>query len=120
MTKIERQPARAGRRSGATAYKDLVFAVATADDRSFGIEEQAQQALEKIDVLLRALGSAPTRVLTAAVYLSDISRKAELEAAWNRWVSDDPAQWPMRSCVQAALPVGVLVEIAVTAVRDSG
>ena len=53
MTKIERLPARAGRRSGATAYKDLVFAVATADDRSVGIEGQAQQALAKIDELLK-------------------------------------------------------------------
>jgi enamine deaminase RidA (YjgF/YER057c/UK114 family) len=117
--KIERLPARAGKRSGASAYKDLVWAVATADDRSAGVEGQATQAFAKIDAQLRELGSDPGRVITAAVYLADISRKPELDAAWDRWVAKDAADWPMRSCVQAGLPEGVLVEVVVTAVREA-
>ncbi|WP_332816021.1 Rid family hydrolase [Ramlibacter sp.] len=116
--RIERLPARAGRRSGASAYKDLVWAVATADDRSEGVERQATQAFTKIDALLQELGSASDRIITVAVYLADIGRKAELDLAWDRWVPQDSSRWPMRSCVQAGLASGVLIEVVVTAVRD--
>jgi enamine deaminase RidA (YjgF/YER057c/UK114 family) len=115
---IDRQPARGPKRSGSSAYKDLVFAVATADDRSVSLQGQAAQALAKIDELLKAQGSARARILTASVYLADIDRKAEFEAAWGEWVTNDPAEWPMRSCVQAGLPTGILVEVVVSAVRD--
>lgn len=118
MKPIDRMPARGPKRSGSSAYKDIVFAVATADDRSVGLQGQASQALAKIDELLKAHGSSRARILTAAVYLSDIGRKSDFEAAWNEWVSDVSSEWPMRSCVQAGLPAGILVEVVVSAVRD--
>jgi enamine deaminase RidA (YjgF/YER057c/UK114 family) len=117
-TGIDRQPARGPKRSGSSAYKDLVFAVATADDRSVSLQGQAAQALGKIEELLKAQGSSRTRILTASVYLADMEQKAQFEAAWSEWVSDDPAEWPMRSCVQAGLPAEILVEVVVSAVRD--
>lgn len=58
------------------------------------------------------------RILTASVYLSDIGRKAELEAAWGEWFSDVPAEWPLRSCVQAGLLAGIFVEVVVSAVSE--
>lgn len=115
---IDRQPARGPKRSGSSAYKDLVFAVATAEDRSVSLQGQAAQALAKIEDLLKAQGSARTRILTVSVYLADIEQKAEFEAAWSEWVTDEPAEWPMRSCVQAGLPTGILVEVVASAVRD--
>ncbi|WBY00564.1 Rid family hydrolase [Ramlibacter tataouinensis] len=119
MSRIERLPARAPGRSGGSAYKDLVFAVATADDRSVGLKGQAAQALAKIGELLMAQGSDRARILTASVYLADISQKADFEAAWSEWVTADPAEWPMRSCVQAGLPPGILVEVVAAGVRSA-
>jgi enamine deaminase RidA (YjgF/YER057c/UK114 family) len=107
-------------RNRATAYDNLVFAVATAGRAGADLKAQTAAALADIEQALAAAGSDRTRLLQATVYLSDIRRKAEMDEAWNAWIGPDPETWPQRACVGVALAPGDLVEIAVVAARAAG
>jgi enamine deaminase RidA (YjgF/YER057c/UK114 family) len=111
---IERLRGDAAGRSAASAWRDLVFTVATA--RGATLAEQTHNALAAIESNLQALGSDRNRLLSATVYLTDIAGKAEMDAVWCEWIGE-PANWPQRACVQAALAPGTLVEITVIAAR---
>jgi enamine deaminase RidA (YjgF/YER057c/UK114 family) len=85
-----------------------------ADDTSVGVREQTQQVLASIDRLLAKVGSDKSRIVSATVYLSDISTFAEMNAAWDAWVAADAK--PARATVEAKLADPVYrVEIQVIA-----
>ena len=72
--------------------------------------------LERIDRLLAVAGSDKSKLLTAQVWLADMSLFEAHNAAWNAWV--DRENPPVRACVRAELwQPGMLVEIMVTAAR---
>ena len=78
---------------------------------------QTQQILSEIDRLLAASGSDKERILSATVYLADIATFAEMNAAWDAWVS--PENPPARATVEAKLAAPeYLVEIVVVAARS--
>jgi enamine deaminase RidA (YjgF/YER057c/UK114 family) len=83
---------------------------------SQGIRAQTREVLERIDELLAGAGTDKSKLLTAQVWLADMSDFSEHNEEWNAWV--DLANPPVRACVQATLirPV-LLVEIMVTAAR---
>ena len=114
MPNIERWPGDARGRSRATAWRDLVFTVATAPGAS--VAEQTHASLERISKNLAEAGADNTRLLSATVYLTDITHKAEMDAEWCEWIGG-PESWPQRACVQATLAPGTLVEITVIAAR---
>ena len=114
MSNIERWQGDATGRSRASAWRDLVFTVATAPGDS--VAEQTRATLARITESLADAGADTTRLLSATVYLTDIANKAEMDAVWCEWVGD-AANWPQRACVQAALAPGTLVEITVIAAR---
>jgi enamine deaminase RidA (YjgF/YER057c/UK114 family) len=111
---IQRFPGYAVGRSRAVAFDQLVFTVATAPE-STSLPDQTRQVLARIEQNLRDAGSDKTRLLSATVYLADITQKAEMDAVWNEWIG--PEHWPQRACVQAGLSPGVLIEITVIAAR---
>ena len=111
---IQRYLGNAQGRSRAVTFDNLVFPVATAAG-STSLQEQTRQVLARIEQNLRDAGSDKTRLLSATVYLTDIAKKAEMDAVWNEWIG--PENWPQRACVQAGLSPGVLVEITVIAAR---
>lgn len=104
------------RMSQAVIANGFVFlAGQVADDTSVGVREQTQQVLASIDRLLAAAGSDKSRIVSANVYLSDISTFAEMNSAWDAWVAPDAA--PARATVEAKLAAPVYkVEIQVVAV----
>ena len=114
MTDIERWPGDARGRSRTSAWRDLVFTVATAPGAT--VAAQTRASLAQISGNLAEAGSDHTRLLSATVYLTDIANKAEMDAEWCEWIGD-AENWPQRACVQAALAPGTLVEITVVAVR---
>jgi len=116
MMRIQRFAGEARGRSRAVAYGDLVFTVATAPDTSVGLEAQTAQVLACIERNLADAGTDKTRLLSATVYVTDITRKVEMDAAWNAWIGPD--NWPQRACVQAALVGDTLVEITVIAAKS--
>src|SRR5205823_6419077 len=97
---------------------NLVFTVATAAGPSTSLQEQTRQVLARLEQNLADAGSDKTLLLSATVYLTDMTRKAEMDEVWNHWIGSE--NWPQRACVQAGLAPGVLVEITVIAARSFG
>ena len=106
------------RMSQAVAYGETVYLAGqvAADTVGTGVTAQTQQILGQIDRLLNATGSDKERILSATVYLADIATFAEMNAAWDAWVSTENP--PARATVEARLAgPEYLVEIVVVAAR---
>jgi enamine deaminase RidA (YjgF/YER057c/UK114 family) len=105
------------RMSRAVVHGDRVFlAGLTASDTGQGIQSQTKQILDKIDDYLKQAGTDKSKLLTANLWIKDMSMFAAMNEIWNAWV--DPANPPARACVQAEMArPQVLVEIMVTAAR---
>jgi enamine deaminase RidA (YjgF/YER057c/UK114 family) len=113
---ITRFPGLTPTRSRAVAHGDLVFTVAVAPDPvTPSMYEQSVKALARIDESLALCGSDKSRILSAIVYITDMTRKSELNRAWDEWV--DAGNPPMRACIGVALEPPHIVEIVVTAAR---
>ncbi|ALP68536.1 RidA family protein [Paraburkholderia caribensis] len=91
---------------------------ATADDRSVGLGEQTTQALNKLAKWLEISGSHRSLLLNTMIYITDMSRKDELNAAWEAWF--DGKDQPTRACIGVAdLGPNILVEIVGIAAKAS-
>lgn len=100
------------------AHGDTVYLAGqvAADTVGTGVTAQTQQILGQIERLLAVAGSGKERILMATVYLADIATFAEMNAAWDAWVSKDNP--PGRATVEARLCGNeFLVEIVVVAAR---
>jgi enamine deaminase RidA (YjgF/YER057c/UK114 family) len=107
-------PSPIGQTRGRTViYNGVVSTVATADTKAASLYAQARDALAVVDRNLIEAGTDKSRILTAMVYITDISNKPELNRAWDEWV--DRANLPMRACLGVDLEGDDLVEIVVTA-----
>lgn len=100
-------------RSRAVAHGGVVYTVATAKDKSGALYAQTKDALAQIDATLAEAGSSKSRILRTTVYITDMSKKPEMDRAWDEWV--DKANPPQRACIGVALADKDLVEILVTA-----
>jgi enamine deaminase RidA (YjgF/YER057c/UK114 family) len=105
------------RMSQAVVYGNLVYlAGQVADDSSTDVADQTRQILAKIDNLLAEAGTDKSRLISASVWLSDISTFDEMNAVWDAWVT--PGNPPARACVESRLARPQLkVEIMVIAAR---
>jgi enamine deaminase RidA (YjgF/YER057c/UK114 family) len=84
------------------------------EDTSLDITGQVKQALAEIDALLARGGSDKTKILSAVIWLSDITDFATMNAVWDAWVV--PGRTPARATVQARLnDPNMKVEIMVVA-----
>ena len=111
ITRIETGP----RMSQAVLHGGTVYiAGQVAHDTSAGVAGQTRQVLEAIDGLLLRAGTDKTRILSATVYLADITTFGEMNAAWEAWVAAGHA--PTRATVAAKLALPAYkVEIVVIA-----
>jgi len=113
---ITRFPGLTPTRSRAVATDDLVFTVAVAPDPvPPSVYEQAVKVLARIDESLALCGTDKSRILSAMIYLNDVTQKHEFNRAWDEWV--DPNNPPMRACVGVDIEPPHLVEILVTAAK---
>lgn len=78
------------------------------------IEEQARDALSKVDALLAAAGAAPADVVSCLVHLADLADFERFNAVYERHFAEPR---PVRTTVGAALLDGALVEITATGRR---
>lgn len=115
---IERKPGLYHGRNKSSAYKDLVWTVATSSDISVGIEQQTLLTLATIEANLAELGSDKSRIVSAQVYISNMLDKPLMDVAWKNWIGENPQHWPQRACLGVKLEGDVLIEVTVTAVRD--
>ncbi|WP_291684264.1 Rid family hydrolase [Bradyrhizobium sp.] len=67
------------------------------------------------DETLAQCGSDKSKILSAIVYITDITRKDEMNRAWDDWV--DRKNPPMRACIGVDLEPPHIVEIVVTAAK---
>jgi enamine deaminase RidA (YjgF/YER057c/UK114 family) len=85
-----------------------------APDPTADVPGQTRQVLACIDRLLAAAGTDKTHLLTATIYLADISGFGAMNAVWDAWVA--PGATPARATVEAQLASPAYkVEIVVTA-----
>jgi enamine deaminase RidA (YjgF/YER057c/UK114 family) len=110
---ITRIPGSVPTRSRAVVANGIVNAVAVSPDKAPSLYEQTKKALAAIDRSLADAGTDKRRILTATVYITDMSQKEEMNRAWDEWVARDNP--PMRACIGVALEGHDLVEILVTA-----
>ncbi len=98
---------------GDTVYLAGVVAKTTAGE---SVAKQTQEVLSIIDGHLAKAGSDKSKLLTATIYLTDMKTFAEMNAAWDGWVS--AGNTPARATVEAKLAAPQYnVEIMVTAAR---
>ena len=78
------------------------------------VAEQTRAILAQIDELLKAAGTDKSRLISANIWLSDISTFNEMNEVWDAWVV--PGQTPCRACVESKLAAPQFtVEIGVVA-----
>jgi enamine deaminase RidA (YjgF/YER057c/UK114 family) len=105
------------RMSQVVIHGDTIYlAGQVADDPSADVAGQTRQILAKIDNLLAEAGADKSKVLSANVWLSDISTFDQMNAVWDKWVT--PGQPPARATVESRLARPEFkVEIMVVAAR---
>ena len=92
----------------------LVFIGGTiADDTSVPMGEQTRNILGKIAGYLKEAGSDMTQVLSASIFVTDLTKKKEMDAVWTEAFGEN---LPARATVGVAdLGGGALIEVVVTA-----
>lgn len=80
-----------------------------------GLQAQARQALDNLGAVLNAAGMGYEHVVKTTVFLRDMEDFGVVNEIYAQYF---PAQQaPARSCVQAVLPKGGLVEVEAIAVK---
>jgi len=114
LTRIRTGP----RMSAAVAHGSTVYVSGhVSKDRALGVRGQTQEILARIDTALTEAGTDRSHILSAQIWLADISTFDEMNGVWEAWL---PAgQAPARATVEAKLASpDYLVEIAVIAARE--
>ncbi|WP_427025588.1 RidA family protein [Aureimonas ureilytica] len=87
-----------------------------ADDLSQTMGGQTADICAKLDKLLAEAGTDKTKLLSAMLYVTDMSQKGEMNEAWTSWIA--AADLPTRATIGVAdLGKNVLIEVVVTAAR---
>jgi enamine deaminase RidA (YjgF/YER057c/UK114 family) len=104
------------RMSKAVIHGDKAYLSGFVADKTAGksVKEQTRDILAQIDDVLKQAGTDKSKVLRANIWLTDIGKWAEMNEAWDAWVS--PGQTPARATVESKLAgSGLDVEIMVEA-----
>ncbi len=100
--------------SQAVVQGDTAYLSGQVSSESDSVAGQTQGVLDKIDALLAKIGSQKTRILSANIYLVDISTFSEMNEVWKKWAPVGAT--PARTTVEAKLAAPqFLVEITVIA-----
>lgn len=111
---MKRFPGGAEGRCAAVVSGGLVYAVATDPVCAEGIAAQTRNTLQELERLLVQAGSGKNGLVQATVYLSDITKKPEMDTVWCSWIGGEE-NWPQRACVGVDLDQGYLIEVVVVA-----
>ena len=80
------------------------------------VTEQTKEILSTIDGYLAKAGTDKSKLLSANIWITDMSTFNEMNAVWDGWVS--PGNTPARATVEAKLAApGYKVEIMVVAAK---
>ena len=107
------------RMSQAVAHGDTLYTAGqvAVNSGGAGVAAQTEEILATIDGLLADAGTDKSRLISATIWLANMSDFAELNEVWDAWVA--PGAAPCRACVEARLAAPQFtVEIAVIAALD--
>ncbi|WP_130806251.1 RidA family protein [Senegalia massiliensis] len=104
-----------GRMSRAVVHNNTVYLCGqTCGDEDKGIKEQTKITLKKVEDLLNKYGSDKSHILSATLYIKDMSMFSEMNEIWDDWIEDGFE--PARACVEAQMArESILFEISVIA-----
>tara|TARA_A100001391_G_scaffold205447_1_gene206379 strand:- start:43876 stop:44247 length:372 start_codon:yes stop_codon:yes gene_type:complete len=75
---------------GATLHNGVVYTSGlTADDLEAGMAGQTKQICDKFDALLADSGTDKFKIIRAEIYVTDLSKKGEIDAVWLEWLGED-------------------------------
>jgi enamine deaminase RidA (YjgF/YER057c/UK114 family) len=104
------------RMSKAVVHGNTVYLAGIVADNPKGksVTDQTKDILRQIDGFLTKAGSDKSKLLSANIWLADMSTFGEMNAAWDAWVP--PGNTPARATVEAKLAAAdYKVEIMVVA-----
>jgi enamine deaminase RidA (YjgF/YER057c/UK114 family) len=105
------------RMSQAVIYGGIAYLAGQVASNAKGksVGDQTKDILAAIDALLKESGTDKTKLITATIWLTDMSTFADMNAVWDGWVS--AGNTPARATVQspALAAPGYDVEIMVSA-----
>lgn len=102
------------RMSQAVIYNGTAYLAGQVGSPEGSISAQTCEALSRIDSLLSEAGSSRDSILSATIFLADISDFTLMNDVWDEWVH--PGFTPARACAEAKLAHPDLkVEIIVVA-----
>ncbi len=91
------------RMSAAVVHNNTVYLAGQVADKTAGdsVKDQTMEVLSLIDGLLAKAGTDKSKLISATIYLTDITTFAEMNIAWEAWVI--PGQTPARATLEAKL-----------------
>ena len=96
----------------------LYFAGVVTEDKSLDMAGQTKQVCDQLDALLAAHGSDRQHLLTALIFITDMSQKPAMNKVWKEWLV--PEHMPTRATVGVSdLEEGILIEVICTAAKRS-
>ena len=116
MTITRLQPGK--RMSQAVKHGNTVYlaGIVANEPKGKSVTEQTKDILGQIDGYLKQAGTDKSKLLSANIWITDMSTFAEMNAAWDAWVS--PGNTPARATVEAKLATpDYKVEIMVVAAK---
>jgi len=88
----------------------------TADNLKADIKGQTKQVLDKIDAILKKMGTDKSKLLSATLYFTDIDDKPAANEVWKAWLGKH--ERPARAGIGVTLGTpDTLIEIMVTAAK---
>ncbi len=107
-----------GIRIGNTLYVQGMIALDPAKNTIVpgGICEQSERVFQSIEAVLAAAGLGFEHVVRVAAFLANLADYPAFNEVYNRHFAMNPP--PVRTTIQAGLPLGALVEVEVTAAAE--
>lgn len=102
------------RMSEAVTFNGIAWLAGQVGTPGKSVADQTRDCLAEVDRILADVGSDKTRILSAQIWLADMSTFAEMNAVWDQWVPQ--GNTPARATGEAKLATpDYLVEVIVTA-----
>ncbi|MBC8131326.1 MAG: RidA family protein [Rhizobiaceae bacterium] len=102
------------RMSAAVVHGDTVYLAGQVGEPGEDVTQQTKTALGEVDRLLAAAGSSKSKILSATIWLADMTDFARMNAVWDAWI--DPENPPARATGESRLASPkYLVEVIVVA-----
>lgn len=105
----------------AAIFNGIVFLAGHVAEKTEGtsLAEQTREVLALLEDTLAQAGSGKERILSVQIFLTDITKIAEMNAVWDAWVA--PGSAPARATVEAKLASpGYAIEITAVAAKRAG